>query len=775
MAVDFYTDLETGHSYPHSSDVTEMSFEDFLSGEQSRGHNVVAGEVSIPTADDDSGVRIHGGGSSGSSAYRPLSAYTATANRNTPFFGFPGSQPAVTTTPYETLPVGTSANAPRINLPAFEGLVTGPQLLGGPQLEDKDERLRKSPYKGQGTRTYKVPEGSRLDVLQGEIREGWNAKTMTASNLAEAHDAINVLGGWMTAIRYVEDPMTGAVEWSYMGRALHEFTEVGSAGPGSEAREYVWEAAAKAYPKEDKTVYQSYEDIVAALDLRDAYELDAISIQNEYVALGKEEEKRQAELYRDERQGSINASLEEYKAELANYYDELASRNLSGADKERLEVERRSALQLAQERGQQALDLVQTEIAGRQSSMALEHESRQILQEQEYDLKFQLQMIEQAFAQQQGALNRALEAEQLIEVRRHAQTLEALEAERNVISAQVKNLEFFNMIADQPQILFFAGASGMLQGLGDIAGDGGTAVQNIMNSLNAMPAMNNLQEFVNMSGLEQGIESMRLSAQTGLTEADVPAYLRGMGPMALEHRRAPLGAPIAPGAPPLGGDAYQGLLREQMGMDPAAVGTTPGYIPEVRPGAEERLGGYAPVGSILEQMSNQVSGQTTSTFRDAPTYNFSGEVDPRKSTFDWDATNWSRGIDPDKDTDPEVEEKEIPKGPDSFTPEGGWLGQVQPTEKDFVLTNPDFDLVPNKFLPQGVYVRRADMEGRTWDEATTLSVLPMLWKYEIVVGPKGRVGMLRGQGGPWAPGTEPDWVKKVQEAWKGKWQESDRA
>jgi hypothetical protein len=759
---DFYTDLDTGKSYVHSDE--DFSLEEMLTSATGRGENLVSGQVDVPTLqhEDDPGLRYWPSGQVDTVTAAGRAA-AAAAGRGVPYGpfvynktaeglrGFPGSQQTVPTTPYETLPAnfGSSAPALTLNKVPFEG---GIQFLGS-QLGDKDEQLIKPKFPGAGKSPYKVPEGSRLAILQGEIREDWNAKTMTASNLAEAHDAIRVLGRWMTAVQFVQDPQSGKVEWMYLGKPLYE---------DASETEKVWEVAARQYPREDGTPWKSYEDMVAALDIRDAYELDAVSIQNEYVDLGKKEEQRQAELYRDERQGTINAALQEHQAALEQYYNELASRNLSGADRERLEVERRSALQLAQEQGQQALDRVQTEIAGRQSSMALEHESRQILQEQEYDLKFQLQMIEQAFAQQQADLNRALQAEQLIEVRRHAQTLEALEAERNVISAQVKNLEFFNMIADQPQILFFAGASGMLQGLGDIAGDGGTAVQNIMNSLNAMPAMNNLQEFVNMSGLEQGIESMRLSAQTGLTGQDVPAYLRGMGPMALEHRRAPLDAPIAPGAPPLGGDAYQGLLREQMGMDPAAVGTTPGYIPEVRPGAEERLGGYAPVGSILEQMSNQVSGQTTSTFDASgyPTYVAPDAVEQRPSTFDWDAIlpkDWSSGQNKNvvKEVDDTIEEGK------QTAPDGNiFRGHTQPTERDFVM--PWTALTEAPGLPKGVYIRKADLGvlRQGWDK-----IMPLLWKYKLV---QGGQGVLKGQGGPdWTEETAPDWVKELP-SW-GEW------
>jgi hypothetical protein len=336
----------------------------------------------------------------------------------------------------------------------------------------------------------------------------------------------------------------------------------------------------------------------------------------------------------------------------------------------------------------------------------------------------------------------------------------------------------------QPQILFFAGASGLLEGLGDIAGDGGQAVQNIMASLNAMPAMDNLQEFVNMSGLEQGIESMRLGAQRGLTQEDIPAFLRGMGPMALESRRVPLGADIAPGAPPLsGGVDYESLLRKYTGQPLEGAGSNiPGYIPEERPSAEERmsgLGGYADVPMMLAQMEQGISSQTPSSFAAGPPPAWTAPTPGAqvegtyKGPSIFDPANWAtKTIIPDLETGkgPKVEDKpKGPSGPDAFTPEGGWLGQVQPQEKDFVLTNPDFDLtpIPSEYgYPKGVFIRKADIQGRTWDKNTFGSILPMLWKYDIVVGPKGRVGMLRGQGGPWTPGSEPDWVKKAQQQWK---------
>lgn len=736
-------------------------------------------DVSIPTADDDHGIRTGNNDSDIVQQHK---------NVTRPIFS-PGVGAG---TVYEVLPTDFKQMGPSpIDYNAIIGPGFNVELHPGypshtvdktQSTVDKDDIISRPGYPEPGTPNVKyiVPEGSRLWILQKPIRTkekdgvDFDPITMAPSNYAEAELSRSRNTGHMSAIMFMQD-ITGKPDWIYLGQNLYDDVHGGAAG------EKVWQAAGRAYPieKGEGVVnggWNSYESLVAALETRDALIQDAESMLQEFIDLGKAEEARQADIYRDARQGEIDASLIEHQTALTNYYNELATRNLTGADRERLEIERQSALQLAQEQAQGALERVQTEIAGRQSSLALEHESRQILQEQEYDLKFQIQAIDQAYSAQQAALNRALEAEQLLEARRHSQALEALEAERNQITAQAKQLEFFNMLAGHPEILFFAGASGLLQGLGDVGGDGGTAVQNIMNSLNAMPAVDNLQEFVNLSGLEQGIESMRLGAQTGLTQADIPEYLRGMGPLALKHHRVPLSAPIAAGAPPLSGAGYESLLRRQTGIGPVTPGAQPGFtFPEGQAGAAERMEGYAPVESIIEQMGKQVVGPTPSTFGQPPRWE---GIQPSKDftvSSNWPQldTNWftggSGGPGPDKGV-PKSEpippvESELP-----FTPPGGWLGQVQPQEKDFVVTEPDFHLTPippEYGYPIGVFIRKADIQGRNWDSATFGSMLPLLWKYEITTGPKGRVGMLRGQGGPWAEGNEPDWVKRVKSQWGG--------
>ena len=162
--------------------------------------------------------------------------------------------------------------------------------------------------------------------------------------------------------------------------------------------------------------------------------------------------------------------------------------------------------------------------------------------------------------------------------------MEALQAQKNELQAKENQLGVYSLIADSPEMLFFAGQSGILEGLGDVMGDGGEAIQNIMNSIIKMPAMDNLQQFSRLSGLEQGIEGMRLGALRGVSESDIPQFLRGQAPRAILNPQDP-NAAIGPGAGPLFGADYQRLLSQYtgqpgmnmtLGPDESVISTGPG-------------------------------------------------------------------------------------------------------------------------------------------------------------------------------------------------------
>jgi len=199
-----------------------------------------------------------------------------------------------------------------------------------------------------------------------------------------------------------------------------------------------------------------------------------------------------------------------------------------------------------------------------------------------------------------------------------------------------------------------------------------------------------------------------------------------------------------------------------MGMPDIQPGVEPGFAPDVRPGAADRLGGYAPVGSILEQMGTQISGQTESTFDASgyPEYTAPAPTDRPAGTFDWGAllqpdafTNITPATNQEVETEVGKTVEKEAEWP--FTPkESIWKGETQPTERDFVM--PWTALTEAPGLPKGVYIRKADLGvlRQGYDK-----IMPLLWKYKLV---EGGQGILKGQGGPdWTEETAPDWVKEL--------------
>jgi hypothetical protein len=565
----------------------------------------------------------------------------------------------------------------------------------------------KQPDTGDVTkRPFELPVGSALRALEAEIRDEFKSnfgyREMYAESYKEARFQIRNLTNYLPGIREHGGSEFFGPGMAFNGEPLAD-TDVAT-------------AALEAYPD-----FDSLDALIGAAKFRDALVTDANLLIDRYNALRDEEFTSQQTQIENERQAVIDASLLDYEAQLADYYRVMGSANLSPARKEELKAEHQAALALAQQQAAGQIAAIQEQTQGSLSTARLEHQSRAALQEQEYDLRFQIQQIEQAFSGQQAALDRALQAEDLIEVRRSNQVMEALQAQKNELQAKENQLGVYSLIADSPEMLFFAGQSGILEGLGDVMGDGGEAIQNIMNSINKMPAMDNLQQFSRLSGLEQGIEGMRLGALRGVSEGDIPQFLRGQAPRAILNPQDP-NAAIGPGAGPLFGADYQSLLSQYtgqpgmnmaLGPDESVISTGPGT-----PGIIDRdifQGDFT--GATIESMWPPGQG---------PTYN---PATSNVTGFSGRASN----VVPDQNINPDFYTKLAKGNLEPFaqadpnaTPYAGGMANVPAQLNLNQLT--DFPISAKqkkagvKPLPEGVLVSQADIARESQRLANTSGV-----------------------------------------------------
>jgi hypothetical protein len=546
MAIYEYTDPESGHTYRASDEVYG----------DAKNYMSAVGATDIADITEPSTASVSGGTASVGIPGLP----------GGPGAGGPSSPAAKTVTPRKgsTLP-----KAPVITDYQTTTQVQQDKGIKKPDIYKSPDRP--GPATGDVTkRPFELPVGSALRALEAEIRDEFKSnfgyREMYAESYKEARFQIRNLTNYLPGIREHGGNEFFGPGYSFNGMPL--------------ADAKVAEAALEKYSKD----FDSLDALIGAAKFRDALVTDANLLIDRYNALRDEEFTAQQTQIENERQAEIDASLLDYEAQLADYYRVMASAELSPADKQRLQAEHQTSLALAQQQAAGQIAAIQEQTQGSLSTARLEHQSRAALQEQEYDLRFQIQQIEQAFAGQQAALDRALQAEDLIEVRRSNQVMEALQAQKNELQAKENQLGVYSLIADSPEMLFFAGQSGILEGLGDVMGDGGEAIQNIMNSINKMPAMDNLQQFSRLSGLEQGIEGMRLGALRGVSESDIPQFLRGQAPRAILNPQDP-NAAIGPGAGPLFGADYQSLLSQYtgqpgmnmaLGPDESFISTGPG-------------------------------------------------------------------------------------------------------------------------------------------------------------------------------------------------------
>ena len=170
-----------------------------------------------------------------------------------------------------------------------------------------------------------------------------------------------------------------------------------------------------------------------------------------------------------------------------------------------LEAQRDNELALLEERNR-----FDTGLLERQQSLDIARE----------DMKFQ-------FEREQSSLDRALRSQELGEAERASQAMEQLRRDESNMQMDRLKLDIFQAISSNPQMLYFLGQSGALGLFGDLMGDGGNALNSMMNNINNTQAAN-AQQFATMSAEQQGAQRFAFTAQTGNTDPD--AVLQGAAP-----------------------------------------------------------------------------------------------------------------------------------------------------------------------------------------------------------------------------------------------------
>jgi hypothetical protein len=137
------------------------------------------------------------------------------------------------------------------------------------------------------------------------------------------------------------------------------------------------------------------------------------------------------------------------------------------------------------------------------------------------------QAMEQSFQRAQNDLDRALQQQQLDEAQRSSQVLEDLQRQKIQADQDKFKLDLFMGLSQSPEMLFFLGQSGLLSMFGDLMGDGGFALGQMMENIGASQTVN-AQQFQQQSSTQQGQSRFGISATTGSTNPD--ALLRGNAP-----------------------------------------------------------------------------------------------------------------------------------------------------------------------------------------------------------------------------------------------------
>jgi hypothetical protein len=170
--------------------------------------------------------------------------------------------------------------------------------------------------------------------------------------------------------------------------------------------------------------------------------------------------------------------------------------------------------------------------------------------ETQNELDIKLQENRQGFEDGQASLDRALQRQEFNEAERAGRMMEYLRQQEIDLQQQQFQLTLFMSLAQNPAMLHFLQNSGALALFGDVMGDGGQALQQLMEGMDVQQSqgMGNIQQVSRLSSEEQAQQMYALSAQTG--SRDPVSILRGSAPMAHTNPVDP-NAPLRGGAPNL--------------------------------------------------------------------------------------------------------------------------------------------------------------------------------------------------------------------------------
>jgi hypothetical protein len=195
------------------------------------------------------------------------------------------------------------------------------------------------------------------------------------------------------------------------------------------------------------------------------------------------------------------------------------------------------------------LEELDVRIRAEKEMATLQHDFDTGLVTAQQKLDIALQENRQSFEDGQASLDRALQRQEFNEVERSSRMMEYMRQQELDLQQQQFQLTLFMALAQNPAMLHFLQNSGALALFGDVMGDDGQALQQLMEGMNVQESqgMGNIQEISRLSAEEQAQQMYALSAQTG--SQDPVSILRGSAPMAVTN---PVGAntPLLGGAPP---------------------------------------------------------------------------------------------------------------------------------------------------------------------------------------------------------------------------------
>lgn len=151
--------------------------------------------------------------------------------------------------------------------------------------------------------------------------------------------------------------------------------------------------------------------------------------------------------------------------------------------------------------------------------------------DKQFSNTLQLEQMAQTFAAEQSALDRALRRDELATAQTSAAALDELARGQLALQESQFKLDVFSTLIQSPQILAFLGEAGIAQ-FGDLLGDGGAAIQELIANVSEGGPAANIQQFARLSPQEQATEAFRISALSGTAPGDIGTSLQQAAPTA---------------------------------------------------------------------------------------------------------------------------------------------------------------------------------------------------------------------------------------------------